>query len=357
VKLKYLLKDIPSAVVKGSKEIEVKGITAHSQQVAPGHLFIAKKGIAQHGSQFIKEAISAGASAILTDFYDPFLENIVQIIHPHPREIELKLLNQFYHCPTDQLCITGITGTNGKTTTSYLVKYLLDHLQMPCGLIGSIEWVIGKTILPSTHTTPDRITLMKLFHDMVAGGCASASMEVSSHALDQGRVEGIAFDCAVFTNLTQDHLDYHHTMEMYAQAKAKLFTSLSPEAFAIFNSDDPAHIQMIRACKSQKIAFGFNRGADLLASNLRFTPQGILFDIEYAGVKATLASHLFGRFNAYNLLGAVGVGLSQGFQLEQIVSILSSFERVPGRLERVPSAKGVHIFVDYAHTDDALKMS
>ncbi len=355
MKLKHLLKDISVDAVKGSKEIEITGITANSQQVAPGYLFIAKKGLNQHGARFIQEAILSGASAILTDFYDPFLEHVVQIIHSLTEEIELQLLNQFYHHPADKLLITGITGTNGKTTTSYLVKYLLDHLQMPCGLIGSIEWIVGKTVLPSTHTTPDRINLMKLFHDMVEEGSKSVSMEVSSHALDQGRVKGISFDCALFTNFTQDHLDYHHTMEIYAEAKSKLFTSLSPEAFAIFNQDDPSFTQIVGTCQAQKIAFGFNPGADLLASNLCFTPQGIVFDVEYAGIKATLSSHLFGRFNAYNLLGAIGVGLSQGFKLERIVSILSTFERVPGRLERVPNKKGLHIFVDYAHTDDALK--
>ena len=354
MKLKTLLKDI-QADIKGSKEVEIKGITANSQQVAPGFLFIAKKGLSQHGSKFIKEAVLAGASALLTDFYDPFLESVVQIIHPHPEEIELSLLTQFYHDPCEKLFLVGITGTNGKTTTSYLVKYLLDHLLMPCGLIGSIEWVVGKTILPSTHTTPDRVTLMKLFHDMAQEKCRAVSMEVSSHALSQGRVKGLEFDCALFTNLTQDHLDYHHTMENYAEAKSLLFRSLSTEAFAIFNHDDPAHTSILKDCTAKKISFGFNPNADLLASHLKFTPQGIAFDVEYKGVKATLLSHLFGRFNAYNLLGAIGVALAKGFKLESIVKVLSSFKRVPGRLERVANARGVHVFVDYAHTDDALK--
>jgi UDP-N-acetylmuramoyl-L-alanyl-D-glutamate--2,6-diaminopimelate ligase len=354
MRLKTLLKDI-SAQVKGSKEIEITGITGHSQQVAPGYLFIAKKGLSHHGARFVADALLGGAVAILTDFYDPFLENIVQIIHPHPEEIELPLLTQFYNHPIDKLFLVGITGTNGKTTSSYLIKYLFDNLGMPSGLIGSIEWALGKTVLPSTHTTPERITLMKLFHDMVEKKCLSVSMEVSSHALDQGRVEGLEFDCAVFTNLTQDHLDYHHTMENYAAAKAKLFTSLSNEAVAVFNHDDPSHLQIVRHCRAQKISFGFNAGADLVGSHMKFTSQGLVFDVTYQGKTLTLSSHLFGRFNAYNFLGAIGAGLAKGFILEDIIRVLSSFERVPGRLERIPNSRGVHIFVDYAHTDDALK--
>ena len=355
MKLKYLLKNISVEAIKGSKEVEITGITAHSQQVAPGCLFIAKKGLARHGGTFIAEAISGGSSAILTDFYDPFLDKVVQIIHPHPEEIELSLLNQFYNHPTEKLYLVGITGTNGKTTSSYLIKHLLDKMHKPCGLIGSIEWIVGNTILPSTHTTPDRITLMKLFHDMVQEKISCVSMEVSSHALDQGRVKGIAFDCALFTNLTQDHLDYHQTMELYAEAKAKLFTSLLPDAYAVFNDDDASSQQIVGKCQAQKIRFGFNPKADLVASNLQHTAQGMVFDVSYKGKKLTLTSHLFGRFNAYNLLGAIGVGLAKDFTLDECVLALSSFKRVPGRLERIPHSKGVHVFVDYAHTDDALK--
>ncbi len=355
MKLKKLLKDINVDDVKGSKEIEITGITGHSQQTAPGYLFIAKRGLTQHGSKFVKEAIAGGAASILTDCYDPFLEHVVQIIHSNPEEIELALLNQFYNYPADKLYLVGITGTNGKTTSSYLIKHLFDHHQMTCGLIGSIEWIVGTTILPATHTTPDRITLIKLFHDMLEAKLTSVSMEVSSHALAQNRVKGIAFDCALFTNLTQDHLDFHQTMENYAEAKSKLFTSLSHEAWAVFNYDDPAHVQMIKECKAQKIGFGFNSGAELLGANLQHTSQGIILDVCYQGKQVTLKSHLFGRFNAYNLLGALGVGLARGISLESCVATLSAFKRVPGRLEAISHPRGVHVFVDFAHTDDALK--
>lgn len=353
VKLKALLKDLP-VTLKGQKEVEVTGITANSRQVAPGNLFLAKKGLTQDGSRFIPDAVAAGASVVVTDIYNPFLE-VTQVITTDVGAIEAALLSRFYDFPADKLFLVGITGTNGKTTTSYLVRHVLQNGGQNCGLVGTIEWIVGDTILPSTHTTPDLVTLTKLFSDMVTHGCKSAVMEVSSHALDQERVRALPFDVAVFTNLTQDHLDYHQTMESYAAAKAKLFAMLPKEGIAVYNLDCSWHPQVTRGCEAKKISYGFDVKADLRASDLEMTAQTMHFLVHYKDKAVRCSSHLIGRFNVYNLLAAMGVGLSYGLPLERIVQRLGSFQSVRGRLERVPNERNLNIFVDYSHTDDSLK--
>lgn len=343
MKLKNLIKDLPLQV-KGSKEVEITGLTENSKSVAPGFLFFAKKG------QFIPEAIRGGAVAIVTDLYDPFLEGVVQIISPDIDSLEPLFAQIFYGSPEQELFLAGVTGTNGKTTTSYLIKYLLE----PCGLIGTIEWVAGNKVFPSTYTTPDLLTNYKLLHEMAVQKCTSAVMEVSSHGLVQGRVRTLPFDAAVFTNLTQDHLDYHQIMEEYAAAKAKLFSSLSTEAVAIYNLDSPWAPIILEGCKAQKFSYGLTPKADLYAQNIELSSKGTQFTLHYQGQTLPFSTHLIGRFNVYNLLAAISVGL-QKKSLPKVLLSLQSFAAVPGRLERVSNRKGLHIFVDYAHTDDALK--
>ena len=361
LKLKKLFKDISVQEIKGSKEVEITGLCSNSKLVAPGNLFIAKKGLTHDGSRFIPDAIAAGAAAVLTDIYNPFLGDIVQIIHPDVAQVEAELAARFYNHPAEALFLVGITGTNGKTTVSYLVKHLLDYFKEDCGLIGTIEWIVGKNVFPSTMTTADLITNYKLFYEMAANGCKSAVMEVSSHALDQGRVCSIDFDVAIFTNLTQDHLDYHHTMEHYAESKARLFSSLLPESkkpfvkTAVVNIDSPWADRMLKECKVQKITYGITSAADLTAKNIRLNPQGMQFVVCYRKEEIPFRCPLIGRYNIYNCLAAIAVLLSRSFPLEKILKVLESFSKVAGRLERVSNRRGLNIFVDYAHTDDALK--
>jgi UDP-N-acetylmuramoyl-L-alanyl-D-glutamate--2,6-diaminopimelate ligase len=360
VKLRHLLKNIPVKGIKGSKEIEISGLCSNSKWVAPGDLFIAKKGLTYDGARFIPDAIAAGAVAVLTDLYDPFISNAVQIIHPDVASVEAAIAKQFYGSPSDRLFLIGITGTNGKTTTSYLVRHLFEHNQECCGLIGTIEWIVGQHVFPSGKTTPDILQNYKLFHDMVAEGCQNCVMEVSSHALDQGRVNSIEFDVVVFTNLTQDHLDYHKTMEEYAKAKAKLFSHLHIHGqkqfskWAVVNADSPYFSKMVALCPANILSYGIKRAADLRASKICLSASGVEFEVAFRGETDYFTSSLIGRFNVYNLLAAMGVGLARGFSLKQIVSTLSSFQTVPGRLERIPNDRGMNIFVDYAHTEDAL---
>jgi UDP-N-acetylmuramoyl-L-alanyl-D-glutamate--2,6-diaminopimelate ligase len=362
MKLKKLLLNFPHLQVKGPKDVLITGISSNSKCVVPGNLFIAKKGLTHNATHFVPEAIAAGAVAIVTDFYDPLISEIAQIVHSHPADIEADLAAAFYQYPNIKLFTVGITGTNGKTTTSYLIKHLLDSLNEPCGLIGTVEWILGSHVMPSTHTTPDVLTNQKLFHEMCAHGLKAVAMEVSSHALVQERVRGIEFDVAVFTNLTHDHLDYHKTMEHYADAKAQLFASLgksSPKKhfpkIVVINSDSTASVRMMRDCTVPAITYGVDRTADLMARDIHLTNTGIQCTLTYKGEIASLHTVLIGRFNLYNCLAAAGVGLARGFSLQQIAKSLSAFRSVRGRLERVENPYNRHVYVDYAHTDDALE--
>lgn len=360
MKIKRLVRDFPELQVKGSKEVEVTGITANSKAVAPGNLFVAKKGLTNHGARFIPDALAAGATSVLTDIYDPFLTDVVQILHPDVAFYEAKLAEIFYANPVDKLFLVGITGTNGKTTTSYLIKHLLDGSRLRSGLIGTVESVVGEKRVPSQYTTPDLLSNYKLFHEMVEESCRACVMEVASHALDQERVKGVEFDVAVFTNLTQDHLDYHKTMESYAEAKAKLFTSLGKEtrkAFkkvAVVNADSPYSSLLLKSCTAERLSYGIDNSADLKASEIALSSNGTHFCVEYKDKKIKFYTQLIGRFNLYNCLAALGAGLAYGLTLEKMVPLLSSFKSVRGRLERVENKKKLNIFVDYAHTSDAL---
>lgn len=363
MKIKKLVKEIPGISVKGSKEVEISGVCSNSKVVAPGNLFIAKKGRIDNGSDYIEEAIAAGAVAIVTDMYDPSLD-IVQLIHSDVGGIEGMLAAQYYQFPSNELFTVGITGTNGKTTTSYLIKWLLDNLDGPCGLIGTIENVIGNFRYQATRTTPDVCSNQKMLREMVLQGCNNLVMEVTSHALDQNRVESIAFDVAVFTNLTSDHLDYHLTLNNYAVAKQKLFSSLDPDGkkkirsfpkTAVVNVDSDLHLEMIKNCRAEILTYGLSANADLRASEIEQGPKGTAFKMHYKDQVIQCRSPFIGLYNVYNYLAALGAVLTKGIPSGAAAECLDRAPNVPGRLESVPNASGLNIYVDYAHTADALK--
>ncbi len=350
MRLKQLFKDI-DVIWKGSKETDITSLTANSKNAAPGSLFFARRGKTGDGHRFITEAVSAGAVAILSDTFDPFL-SVTQVIHPDVNSLESLLAKRFYHDPTQNLSIFGVTGTSGKTTTTFLIKYLLEQ-QAPAGLIGTVSWMTGKKVLPASHTTPELLTLMHLFHEMKEEGCKTAIMEVSSHALDQGRVKDVPFAAAVFTNLSQDHLDYHHTMEEYAEVKSRLFTEL--KGYAIVNGDDPWSKVMTQNCSAKIIRYGLHPEFELFASNLELSPQGMTFEVCWQQEIVKFRTILIGRFNVYNILAATALALTQDMTLQDIAKKLEYFSGVPGRLERVINPKNLQVFVDYSHKPDALK--
>lgn len=368
MKLKKLFKDLKDIQIKGAKDPEISGICSNSKLAAPGNLFIARKGLVSDGTQYIAEAVQAGAIAILTDMYDPSLKNIVQVIHPDPSKIEGLLAAIYYKFPSDELFMVGITGTNGKTTTSFLVKYLLDQLAVKnkncTGLIGTIEYIIGQQRYQAIRTTPDVISNQKMLREMCKQGCQSAVMEVTSHALDQGRVSNIHFDVAIFSNLTIDHLDYHGTMESYCKAKNSLFRTLGQNLsekqqkappYAVVNADSPWLEKIIEGCKTKILTYAICNTADLKASSIKLTPHGTDFTLEYKGNCYSVSIPLVGRFNVYNCLSAIGAALVYGDSLEMIIELLNRCPSVQGRLEPVPNSENLKIYVDFAHTSDALE--
>lgn len=360
MKLKTLFKNIPNVSIKGSKETYISGICANSKLVSPGNLFIARKGKTYNGHNFIPEALAAGAAALLTNIYNPFIKHTVQIIHPHIEEIESLVANRYFNSPSQELETIAITGTNGKTTCAYLIKHIFDSLNSPCGLISTIEYIIGSQHHQSVRTTPDLITNYKLLRDMLKQGCSCAVMEVSSHALDQNRTQGISYDFAIFTNLTQDHLDYHENMETYCKAKAKLFTSLqesdtqSSPPIAIINADDPWHKLLLKNYRGNTCFFSIENQSDLQAKNISLHAENTEFDIFYKGNKVHFSSPLIGRHNVYNCLASIAPALLKGTTLETLASIVKRFSLIPGRLQAVPNDLGIHIYIDYAHTPNAL---
>jgi UDP-N-acetylmuramoyl-L-alanyl-D-glutamate--2,6-diaminopimelate ligase len=361
MKLKKLIKDIPLDQVKGSKEIEITGVCANSKLVAPGNLFIAKRGKLEDGTKYIPEAIAAGAKAVLTDIYDPSLKEITQLIQSDIKKVEGLIAAQYYENPSSELFVVGVTGTNGKTTTTFLVKHILDQLGISCGLIGTIEYIIGSHRYRATRTTPDVVSNQKMLKEMILHGCKAAVMEVSSHALDQGRVENIDYDVAIFTNLTLDHLDYHGTMENYCTSKNLLFSHLSGNSskqkkkkLAVVNADSPWMKKIVQGCTAKVLTYGLNQAADLHATDIVLTASGTEFKLTYQNRSYLCRWSLVGRYNVYNYLAAVGACLHKNVPITDIIKALESFRTVAGRLEAVPNTLGLKIFVDFAHSDDAL---
>ncbi len=358
MKLKKLIDGIPFDAIKGSKEIEITGISSDSRTVAFGNLFIAKKGDKHHGGEFVSQAVQNGAAAVVCDLYHPLLSKATQLICPSPEKFEALLADRLFEHPSRKLFIAGVTGTKGKTTTTYLLKHLLDAKQMPSGLIGTVETIAGRRRMPSTHTTHDVSLNHKWLAEIANEKGKAAVLEVSSHGLIQGRVDQIQFDAALFTNLIPDHLDFHGNMEAYAKAKRELFRLLNQSSkenkCAIANADDPMADFMLEGCLAHRLSFGLSPKADLRAEEISLNAGQTSFVARYRQESARFLIPLIGRFNVCNVLGAAAVGLHLGFSLEEMAGIFRRFETVPGRLERVPNQRGLHIFIDYAHVGDAL---
>jgi len=251
----------------------------------------------------------------------------------------------------EPLISIGVTGTNGKTTVTHIVRHFLEMLGMRCGLVGTLMWITGDKTYTPTHTTPDAKTLRPLLAEMIASGCSAVAMEVSSHALVQKRTSSIDFRVAVFTNLTQDHLDYHKTMEAYAAAKAGLFSGLKESAWAVVNGDDPYADFMVQQCRASVVTYGMRESVDCRVVEVE---RGA-FTIQYKGENVRVQTPLVGFFNVYNVLAAISTLLALDFNLARLAEIVPSLPPISGRMERIPNSKNLQVFVDYAHTPDALE--
>ncbi|MCD4831377.1 MAG: UDP-N-acetylmuramoyl-L-alanyl-D-glutamate--2,6-diaminopimelate ligase [Anaerohalosphaeraceae bacterium] len=330
-------------------------ICADSRLVVKGDVFVAIKGSQFDGYDFINDAIKNGAGYIVSK--TAVKTDKVKVILTKNTSIALGLLAQKkYGSPADKMTNLAITGTNGKTTVTFLLRSVINSAGKNCGLIGTIyNDTDGGGIEKSALTTPDAIEIAELGAKMVRAKTAYMAIEASSHAIVQNRLAGINFAAAAFTNLTGDHLDYHKTIENYLAAKTKLFAELSPQSFAILNSDDNASKTIAQQTKAKKIFYGLNSTADISASIESMDISGTVFTISYQGEKCKVKTPLLGKYNISNHLAAAGLCLATGFSLAQIAEGLSKLTKVPGRLERVDSARDFAVLIDYAHTDDALK--
>ncbi|MED4226092.1 UDP-N-acetylmuramoyl-L-alanyl-D-glutamate--2,6-diaminopimelate ligase [Neobacillus cucumis] len=359
MKLQELLKNLHPIVPYKGEGPEITSIENDNRKVQKGSLFICIKGYTVDGHDFAESAVNNGAAAILAE--RPLnLEVPVVIVKDTTRAMAV-LADSFYGQPTKKLHLIGITGTNGKTTTSHLIEKILADAGKKTGLIGTMYTKIADKTIETKNTTPESLTLQKTFKQMVEAGVDTAVMEVSSHALDLGRVHGCDYDVAVFTNLTQDHLDYHQTMEEYKRAKSLLFAQLgntfdlSKPKFAVLNADDAASEMYSRSTAAHVVTYGIEQKADIMAHNIQMTPKGTIFDLVFEGGIYPIQMQLIGKFSVYNVLASVTAALVSGLDLKQVIHSIESVEGVSGRFELVNAGQDFTVIVDYAHTPDSLE--
>lgn len=358
--LKQLLSLLHDPKISGTDDLVITSVTHDSRQVIPGCLFICLSGAKVDGHDYIEQAQAAGAVAVLVE-RDSTVSGLTVIKVTDTRTAMQQITPFFYDYPAQKLRLIGVTGTNGKTTTTYIIKSILMHAGYKVGVIGTIQTIIGDKILPVKNTTPDVIELQSLLADMVAAGMDYAVMEVSSHALALGRVAGCEFDVGVFTNMTQDHLDFHHTFENYLTAKMELFHMLSlpgakkPGKAAVINIDDPAGQTILDNTQCRTLTYAIKEPADLTAEHIQVTAKGASFVVQGSFGSLALQLKITGVFNVYNVLGAIGAAVAEGVDLNTIALALQEFESVTGRFELVTAGQDFSVIVDYAHTPDGLE--
>jgi len=346
--LNELLSEVETVETAGDLSCEISSIEYDSRRVTPGALFVALPGEHVDGSVYIEEAAQRGASAVVTQEHCALGGSFPCVQVPDARVALAKLADAFHCHPSRKLRAVGITGTNGKTTVSFMLREIFKVAGKRPGLIGTVRYEIGDRVLPAARTTPEAPDIQRMLAQMARSECDSIIMEVSSHALDQHRVEGIEFDTAVFTNLTQDHLDYHGTLEEYFEVKSRLFSQIRGQA--IINCDDPWGRRLIdEVCrKDQCVGYGFNERAQVRGFNAQTDADGSRMHVESPWGEADISLQLIGRFNLSNALAAFAAAASQGISVEIITRALSGMENVPGRLESIPGRKGKCVYVDYS---------
>jgi len=353
VDINSLLNGIPHEIIQAGRNVDISNLAIDSRKVTPGTLFICLKGLNVDGHNFIDAAVQAGALAILVEEVPQNLpQGVVVLLVKSTRQAMAYIAANFYDNPAKKMRLVGVTGTNGKTTTTYFIEEILRKLGRKTGLIGTVGIKVDTEELDipfATSTTPDPIELHDIFAKMLALGVQDVVMEVSSHALALYKMEGLTFDVGVFTNLTQDHLDFHGTMENYALAKAQLFAQ---SKFAVVNADDKyTPIMLKQHGDDPYLTYSLNVFSDLQAQNIEYLTQGSTF--EMGGTTYTLP--VAGKFNVYNMLAAIGTVQTLGGHVEHIAYAVSQISGVPGRIQSVPNELGAYILVDYAHSPDGLE--
>lgn len=361
MRLEQLLHELPLQASHGDLSVAISALTCDSRQVAAGTLFFALHGSKVDGHRFIPQAVASGAAAIVLEdpSYAPAQIPWVQVANG--RQAMALMAACFFGQPTRDLPLIGITGTNGKTTTSYLLEGILTAAGLPAAVLGTISYRFGDTCIEASHTTPESTELQGIFRQLADAGAKAFVMEVSSHSLEQRRVDGSVFDVGIFTNLTRDHLDYHGTMQAYSSAKQRLFSELlkpdtgTPVRHAVINADDPAAKEFIQAAACPVIRYGLAQDAEVTVREMSSSVNGISAILVTPQGEQPFHSRLLGGFNLSNILAAAAAGVALKIPLPAIVQGIEQHTTVPGRLERVENSAGVTCLVDYAHTGDALE--
>lgn len=346
--------------LKGSLERPISGLVMDSRRVVPGNLFFALPGLRSDGLSFVDEAVSRGASAIIAQkipVHPPAKVTFIQVADA--RAMLARVAQRYYKFPDRQMAVTGVTGTNGKTTVTHLIKHFLNGNER-VGLLGTINYDLGARTVPSYRTTPESLDIFGMLGQMRDAGCKNAVMEVSSHGIAQQRVLGIEFAAAVFTNLTRDHLDFHKTLEAYFEVKTRLFTAAPAPRVAVVNLDDPYGEQLAAKIKSESpsvrlVTFGENPRAGVRAESVALNFRDTAFQLAWQGGTMPVQSPLIGRYNVSNLLAAAATALALGRDPLVFMRRIKDFKGVPGRMERIEEGQAFNVLVDYAHTDDALR--
>jgi len=336
-------------------DVRCRGVTHDSRRAGPGWVFVALRGLKADGAVFAPQAIAAGATVVVAERAPDDAPRAPWIVVGDARLALARLAAEFFDHPSRKMRVVGITGTNGKTTTSYLVGAIFEAADIRCGVLGTVMYRIGAREFPAERTTPEAPELQGFMHDMVTAGCGACAMEVSSHALALRRADGIHFAAGVFTNLTRDHLDFHADMEGYFAAKRRLFELLPGDAPAAVNLDDPRGAAIVEIAR-RPVTYAINRPADVTPGPLSLSLDGLAFDVRTPRGELHIASPLVGRPNVYNILAAVSVTTALDLPLDAVARGIAQLSGVPGRFERASSAADdVTVIVDYAHTDDALR--
>lgn len=359
--LNELIRETDVVETRGNTQTAIRGISYDSRKVRDGFAFVCVEGFKTDGHNFVASALSNGAAAIVAQKPVEVPEGVPLILVRDSRKTLAQMAVAFAGFPSRRLTMVGITGTNGKTTTTYLIEKIFKEAGFKTGLIGTIMNKISDKILPVTNTTPESLDLQMLLKEMVDAGVSHVVMEVSSHALELDRVAGVEFDTAIFTNLTQDHLDFHDTMENYLQAKTKLFADIDKyhgktrQKYCIINADDPGSGSIMEAAAGKVLTYGIENNCDVRAFNISLQANGVAFEVSSPQGDLSLNLHLSGMFNVYNALAAVAAGLAQEIDPDTVKEALESVKGVPGRLEKVDEGEEFSVLVDYAHTPDGLE--
>lgn len=355
MRLHEILNGIPVINLVGDIDIDIKGIAYSSKNTANDFLFAALKGVKTDGNLYIQEALEKGTAAVLSEQKPPAGFNKTWIQVDDAREKTALISTNFYDNPSQKLKVIGITGTKGKTTTSYLLESILNHAGHRAGVIGTVSYRLGEKVKPAPRTTPEAPDIQRMIKDMVDAGLTHCIIEVSSHALDLKRVTGTSFSVAIFTNLSGDHLDYHRTMDEYFTAKKKLFQLKADKRIAVVNADDAWGKRLIAELPIGIISYGTEPSALVRVEAFEFSDSGTKITVRYPAGTLSVNSALVGRPNLYNILAAVSAALSLNISVQAIQKGISGLKGVPGRFEKIKNDYGLNIFIDYAHSDDALR--